>query len=156
MYKELESDEYNRVWDLFEEEFKFNPSVNSTEWPGIIEPKPSYTLTWRNRDIESLDFDGLEAHFLNAFKLLPEKSRICYALDWQHTSYKINDLQYEKETPLLIFPDGDYYIWLSRDFVTGTFGHPWEQTICVFGEELIKMTRDPLPNTFSTIIRENT
>jgi len=51
MYQELERDEYNEVWDRFEEQFKFNPSVKSSEWPGIIEPKPSFTITWRNRDL---------------------------------------------------------------------------------------------------------
>jgi hypothetical protein len=156
MYQELERDEYNEVWDRFEEQFKFNPSVKSSKWPGIIEPKPSFTITWRNRDIGSLDFDSLEVCFLKAFNQLPDQSSIVYALDWQHTSYRIDVRQSEKDRPLWVFPDGDYYIWLSKDFGTGTFGHPWEQTICIFGEELIKIIRDSLPSSFSTIIRENT
>lgn len=156
MYKELDNDEYNKVWDYFEEKFRFNPSVKSSEWPGIIEPKPSITITWRNYDIEKLEFDSLESCFHNAFKQLPEQSSIYYALDWQHTSYKIIDLEFEKYPPLWVFPDGDYYIWLSKDFNTGTFGHPWEQTLCIFGEELINIIKVSLPSSFSTIIREST
>jgi hypothetical protein len=37
-------------------------------------------------------------------------------------------------TPL---PNGDYYIFLSEVFRTGTFGHPWEETMCIFGDRLL-------------------
>lgn len=30
-------------------------------------------------------------------------------------------------------PDWDYYLHLTEDLRLGTFGHPWEQTLCVFG-----------------------
>jgi Protein of unknown function (DUF2716) len=35
------------------------------------------------------------------------------------------------------FPNGDYYIFLTEDLTQGTFGHPWEQTFCVFGRDLV-------------------
>ncbi len=36
-----------------------------------------------------------------------------------------------------MFPDGDYHIVLTEDMTIGTFGHPWEQTLCVFGAALV-------------------
>jgi hypothetical protein len=39
--------------------------------------------------------------------------------------------------PVSPFPDGDYYIFLSEDLTSGTFGHPWEQSLCVFGRVLV-------------------
>jgi hypothetical protein len=36
------------------------------------------------------------------------------------------------------FPNGDYYTFARPDFSEGTFGHPWEQTLCVFGPRLVK------------------
>ncbi|GAB3774366.1 hypothetical protein GCM10027600_36810 [Nocardioides ginsengisegetis] len=35
-----------------------------------------------------------------------------------------------------VYPDGDYYAFLTSDFTEGTFGHPWEKTLCVIGEGL--------------------
>jgi hypothetical protein len=34
-------------------------------------------------------------------------------------------------------PNGDYYIYLSADLSLGTFGHPWEASLCVWGDQLI-------------------
>jgi len=39
--------------------------------------------------------------------------------------------------PTTVFPNGDYTIFLTEDMSTGTFGHPWEQTLCVFGEPMV-------------------
>ncbi len=54
-----------------------------------------------------------------------------------------------------VYPNGDYAICLSEDMNSGTFGHPWEQTICIFGKELIEITRTNLPLNFSKVLREN-
>ncbi|WP_198347940.1 DUF2716 domain-containing protein [Plantactinospora sp. KBS50] len=35
--------------------------------------------------------------------------------------------------PLSPYPDGDYSIYLAEGFRFGTFGHPWELSLCVFG-----------------------
>lgn len=37
-----------------------------------------------------------------------------------------------------IYPDGDYYIFLATDLRFGTFGHPWEETLCLFGDGLLR------------------
>jgi hypothetical protein len=36
-----------------------------------------------------------------------------------------------------VFPNGDYYAFLTEDMTAGTFGHPWEQTLRVFGDQLV-------------------
>ena len=45
---------------------------------------------------------------------------------------------FDAEWPVPVFPNGDYYIFARPDFSTGTFGHPWEKTLCVFGSELVQ------------------
>eukprot|EP01133_Synstelium_polycarpum_P023417 gene23417-28073_t len=37
-----------------------------------------------------------------------------------------------------VYPNGDYYIFSRDDFTEGTFGHPWERTLCVFGERMVE------------------
>ncbi|SDZ21211.1 Protein of unknown function [Micromonospora pattaloongensis] len=71
--------------------------------------------------------------------LEPDTSLV--VLDWQHQMYRfwphrfacLPDPQWQTE----VFPTGDYYIFLTEDMSTGTFGHPWEKTLCVFGEPLV-------------------
>lgn len=64
-----------------------------------------------------------------------------FALDWQHTSYRFAPQGVggpgQPAWPLSPYPDGDYFIFLSEDFRFGSFGHPWEESICLFGEELL-------------------
>ena len=38
---------------------------------------------------------------------------------------------------LAMHPDGDYYCFVDRELRFGTLGHPWEQTLCVFGDQLL-------------------
>ena len=54
-----------------------------------------------------------------------------------------------------VYPDIDYAICLSADLKTGTFGHPWEQTICVFGSELIKIVEPMLAESGFSVLRRN-
>jgi hypothetical protein len=46
-------------------------------------------------------------------------------------------LQHDTWWPVPVFPHGDYYIFLEEGMTMGTFGHPWEKTLCVFGQDLI-------------------
>jgi hypothetical protein len=61
-------------------------------------------------------------------------------LDWHHTGYVL-DVVVHATTPdtewrVPVFPNGDYYLFARPDFSEGTFGHPWEQTLCVFGQRV--------------------
>ena len=171
-WTELPELDYDRYWDRFFREFKFRPDVSL--FPGIKEPTPS--ITW---SIESawLDPDPLmrKTHssfneaMLPAFKRVIAESASLIVLEWHGTCYKFRPRQYsgsfipigndngEDETAswkVAVIPDGEYYIFLSEDFRFGTFGHPWESTICVWGEELLE-AMGPLPLEGATIARRN-
>jgi hypothetical protein len=40
-------------------------------------------------------------------------------------------------------------------FIFGVFGHPWEHTICVFGESLLIKVDKQKPVLFNTLLRTN-
>ncbi|WP_406045041.1 DUF2716 domain-containing protein [Micromonospora sp. NBC_00898] len=90
-------------------------------------------------------------------RAFPTDTRLL-VLDWQHTSYHFwphrQACRPDQEWPIEIFPDGDYYIFLTPDMSCGTFGHPWEQTLCVFGEPLVKVLA-PLLTSWLPIKRSN-
>jgi len=52
-----------------------------------------------------------------------------------------------------VLPDGDYHIFLADDFSFGTLGHPWEQTICVFGKPLIDVVEREGPKLLGRVVR---
>ena len=95
-------------------------------------------------------YDAINAEALRAFLwAMPDRHELI-ALDWQHPAYKFvpaNQAQSRQaQWKVPVYPDGDYFAFLSQDFTEGTFGHPWEQTICVMGERLI----DSLARTWAT------
>lgn len=65
-------------------------------------------------------------------------------LDWQHDAFRVRPGQDAPVAvgadgfPLVptVLPDGDYYIHATADLDNGTFGHPWEPSLCVFGPKL--------------------
>lgn len=69
---------------------------------------------------------------------------ILFALDWQHPSYRFSPREVggrgQPDWPLGPYPDGDYFVFLSEDFRFGSFGHPWEHSLCLFGEELLELS----------------
>ncbi|WP_410580414.1 DUF2716 domain-containing protein [Amycolatopsis sp. lyj-108] len=130
----LPGPEYTRVWNRFFADFSFRAGNDPLLWPGIAEPPGS--VTWR---LAALDKHP-EYQLLDwMVSVIREGLTSCadelYALDWHHESYRLATTA--KDWPLSPFPDGDYHIYLTPDFRLGTFGHPWEYTICVFGEELV-------------------
>ena len=131
--------DYERFWAPFDERFEFRPGMPPETWPAIKEPAGSVTfdltpLLDRGNGLvleEKLTSQVLAAMLETS---LPQDAWV--ALDWQHPSYwfwphrQIVEMAPWRITP---FPDGDYYIFLTDDLEQGTFGHPWELTLCVFG-----------------------
>jgi hypothetical protein len=76
---------------------------------------------------------------LDAFtEIWPAETRLI-ALDWQHPAYWFwPHRQADSNEPwrVPVFPNGDYFGLMTEDWHQGTFGHPWEQTLCVFGPDL--------------------
>ena len=44
------------------------------------------------------------------------------------------------------------YIFLGEDLSTGTFGHPWEESLCVFGDRLVEALA-PALETWLPVLR---
>jgi len=132
---EIAEDLYEELSEKFELGFGFNPSIHPKDWPSIKEPNPSITFSIE-ADVEFEDI------LTEAFLQLSKSKKISYILDWYHQYYYVSDEQKE----FSLYDDGDYIINLSQDFSQGTFGHPWEQTLCVFGKELVDLTKDKLKN----------
>ncbi|WP_382310393.1 DUF2716 domain-containing protein [Herbiconiux sp. UC225_62] len=80
-------------------------------------------------------------------------------LDWQHTSWLFSPADEasnpECDDPLnghpIVFPDGDYYAFMTADLREGTFGHPWERTLCVIGDRLIRTLGASLSTWLPTV-----
>lgn len=141
-WTELSRAEYDDSWATFNTLFRFRAGVSPEAWPAIAEPIPSVTF-----DLSGIEdgprrgaaYDAVNAEALRAFVWgLPDAELI--VLDWQHPAYRFRPasqaLTWRPKWRVPVYPDGDYYAFLTEDFSEGTFGHPWEQTLCVIGELL--------------------
>ncbi|MEI5102856.1 DUF2716 domain-containing protein [Streptomyces sp. PmtG] len=140
---ELPEGEYRPVWDRFYAEFAFRPSVYAARWPGIKEPAAS--VTW---SLAALDDDPGHERLDRLVEVVEQGLSACvpshgrlFALDWQHASFRFSPHLVggpgQARWPLSPYPDGDYYIYLTEDFLLGSFGHPWEHSLCLFGQALL-------------------
>lgn len=143
-WEPIPMDSDDTYWTPFQQGFAFRPGMRS--WPAIDEPRPSVTI-----DLSPI-FTGSHAQFaagadaidsltLLALTRVLDADTSVVVLDWQHQTYRFWPhrfaCQADPRWPTTVFPNGDYYIFLTEDMSTGTFGHPWEQTLCIFGEPLV-------------------
>jgi hypothetical protein len=167
---------YDRVWEEFCRRFNFNPRVDSGDGPGLIEPFPSITYNihkYLNREenfVNSVNQE-LQEYFKRYFQRLVQEDDWIIALNWQHECYRFYphipfDLEQWDETtsgiiqhnsnwPVPILPMGDYHIFLEKNFQFGVFGHPWQRTICIFGERLLTELKNNKPACFDKVLRTN-
>jgi hypothetical protein len=150
----------SKVMRAFEQRFSFRPSPLPRDWPSIAEPAPSVTLdlspTWTAAGQMTVDPDELILGLLVA--AFPASERLV-AINYNHCTWWFWPHRFSavsRESPYSLaegreimvapevfvaadswemhpFPNGDYSIVTSEDMTSGTFGHPWEQTLCVFG-----------------------
>jgi hypothetical protein len=143
---ELDGVEERTIWDRWLAEFAFRPSVHV--FPGIREPVPSATwsLDALNDDPGYLKLDRFTEAVEQALATCTPDGESVLVLDWQHTCYRVRPGLLagggRSGWPLSPYPDGDYYIFLAQDFSLGSFGHPWEHTICLFGAALLAAADD--------------
>lgn len=144
----MSDEEETHTWDRFYEKFNFRASPYAPDWPAIDEPTPSVTFDLSPSFGPSLPhaFATLNAEALQCFVwALPEVSELS-ALEWQATpawwfNPRLDDApthwdDWERSQPT-VFPYGEYSAFLNADMSEGTFGHPWEETLCVMGDRLV-------------------
>ncbi|WP_326685929.1 DUF2716 domain-containing protein [Streptomyces sp. NBC_01795] len=149
--------EHEALWDRFYNQFAFKPSVEV--YPGIREPSAS--VTWH---LAALG-DGLDRDAVQHLQRVIESGLLACArpdeplhwLDWSHGGYRFDPRRVggpgRPPWPGSAYPDGDYYLYLTADLRLGTFGHPWEESLCVFGEELLQAVEEPLTALLGTVMR---
>ena len=141
-WTELTRDDCDGYWATFKELYGFRAGTSAEAWPAIAEPTPSLTFDLSvipDGARRGAAYDAINAEALRAFVWgLPDAELI--VLDWQHPAYRFRPanqaLTWRPEWHVPVYPDGDYYAFLTEDLLEGTFGHPWEQTLCVIGDRL--------------------
>ncbi|MFG1781390.1 DUF2716 domain-containing protein [Rhodococcus oryzae] len=145
-WTELPEDDRHRHWIAFTDRVGgFRPGVTPESWPAITEPTPSVTFdladTGGSAASRSARFDAVNAEALRCFVTEFADEPTFVVLDWQHPGYSFDAATHaatrDTEWRVPVYPNGDYYIFAREGFAEGTFGHPWERTLCVFGERLV-------------------
>lgn len=145
------------IWDWFYKEFSFNPSTYPKDWPSIKTDRPTLkiniTKLWGETYNEAIWNDFLQKG-IEAFINITNAGEEIFGLDWHHECFYINPREltpailndYESSIPVISFiPDGDYYIFITKDFENVWFGHPWEKTITIMGNKLISVFNNDPP-----------
>jgi hypothetical protein len=158
---ELSGEDYTRLWRRFDATYGFRAGVDPDTWPAIREPAPSVTF-----DLSGIQdgakrgaaYDAINAEALRCFVwAFPDVDEMV-VLDWQHPAYRFfpghQALTWQAEWKVPVYPDGDYFAFFTPDFSDGTFGHPWEQTLCVIGRRLVDSLGRSLA-TWLPVKREN-
>ncbi|MDQ2755313.1 MAG: DUF2716 domain-containing protein [Actinomycetota bacterium] len=135
---------YDDAWRAFAARFAFHPQYHERELPAIEEPPGCLVL-----DLAGV-FAGGPARFAAAVASVEASAaRVLLdlagdeqvlALDWQHPAYRYSPHRLALSglrLPVPVFPDGDYYVHTPDDLRWGTFGHPWQQTLTLWGDELV-------------------
>ncbi len=141
-WTELNRAEYDDCWAMFDSRSGFRAGVSPDARPAITEPVPSVTFDLSvipDGPQRGAAYDAINAEALRAFVwALPGAELV--VLDWQHPAYSFRPahqaLTWRADWRVPVYPDGDYYAFLTPDFTEGTVGHPWEKTLCVIGERL--------------------
>jgi hypothetical protein len=137
----LQEPEYSSVWGAFDKQFEFTPT-GGRPLQAIRDPTPS--VTFDIRGISDAVAAEVEASARRAFISDFGSDIEVLVLDWQHEAFRVRPGQEAPAAvgadgyPLVpsVLPDGDYYIHTTIDLENGTFGHPWEPSLCVFGPKL--------------------
>ncbi|MFZ2510754.1 MAG: DUF2716 domain-containing protein [Gordonia sp. (in: high G+C Gram-positive bacteria)] len=137
--------DYDIAWAPFDERFAFKANFHEREHPAIRLSDDCLVLDLG----EVFAYDGpkfaageaaINASGLRAFVWLAEDEELT-ALDWQHPAYRYSPALQSLTAATAgvpVFPNGDYYAHMTQDLRWGTFGHPWQQTLTVWGVDLIE------------------
>lgn len=153
----IPNQEEDAIWKKFDSRYDFRPNVS--EFPGINEPTPSLTFSIAAAFASPVDAEQLTRDLddvaLRVFSFLAGPDGRIIALDWQHECFYFKPSLFDGGWAIPALPNGDYSIFLSEDINDGWFGHPWEETICVFGHRAVASIDSNRPLLFSPILRRN-
>jgi len=140
-WQRLNEKETGHAWDNFYRLFDFFPSID--KFPGIRTSLPQIKYSITKYYSTETSFSNLENVALVLFNSITNPGERLYALDWQHDCYDFDprgEMERDEfeEYIIPIFPNGDYYIFLTKDFKNVWFGHPWEQTITLIGHDIVQ------------------
>lgn len=140
-WKRLSEKEAGHAWDNFYRLFDFSPSID--KFPGIRTSLPQKKYSISKYFSADVSFYNLENVALILFNSITNPGDRLYALDWQHDCYDFDPRQEMErdefdEWIIPIFPNGDYYIFLTKDYKNVWFGHPWEKTITLIGHDIVQ------------------
>lgn len=145
----LNAKEYKGIWDWVYNELSFSPSVHAGDWASIKTKMPfhkfSIDFLWRG-PYDQKRHAGFMKKAIDTFITITHKGDTIYAFDWQHEGFHYDPrelrvdglLDSESSINVISFiPDGDYYIFITKNLQNNWFGHPWERSITLIGETLI-------------------
>ncbi|MEZ6139884.1 MAG: DUF2716 domain-containing protein [Zavarzinella sp.] len=156
-----------QLWAEFTTRFSFRSSISPDSWPAIVEPYPH--VTWsvsgmqKTYELDAEQFCAVERlsreQLLRAFCAIRALGDTVYVLDLNHDGYSFKPIitvSTGMDTwPISIIPVHNYSLFVDPTFSIGLFSHPWEASICVFGELLVKqMGVTPLA-CFGAVIRSS-
>lgn len=134
---------YRRIWDRIYQDFSF--STGDGEWLRPAGESERFRLkSFWNEKQEAIINEIL-------CNVIGEEM---YALDWQHdcfvfspaeqipTGYQYHDSERDCNVYFpSYYPNGDYYFFVTKDFSSGLFGHPWRNELVVTGAALLREIR---------------
>ncbi|MEW1639588.1 DUF2716 domain-containing protein [Streptomyces sp. NPDC093801] len=145
------------LWDRFCADFDFKPGT--TYRPAITEPSPSavWNLHSHHRAVPDLPAE-LDAVVQRGLLAATRPGEFVYWLDWQHDGYRYDPRRTgvpgrPPRPGKGTYPNGDYYLHVTHDLRLGTFGHPWEQTLTVWGPALLPAVEGELTELLGAPVR---
>lgn len=140
----ISNDTENFLWNKMYDVYKFKPGTDhQCEWIQIpCESKVYYKDTPWTAEQESI--------INSCFEELTDDEM--YALDWKHDCFTFSPKEhipfeyeeYDSDRKCQVYfptyyPNGDYHVFVDKEWKYGLFGHPWKHEIVVMGEKLIEM-----------------
>ncbi|WP_170232195.1 DUF2716 domain-containing protein [Saccharothrix saharensis] len=145
----------------FVEEFGFRFGVRPEDYPAIREPAPS--VTW---DLAPL-YDAFGESAQPLAQLVCDVLRECteywesvVAHDWVHPSvlyrpHRVVDVTDLDGWDVTLIPNGDYTTFVAKDLSFGVFGHPWERSLCFFGEPAVHASQRLNDDLLTRVLRRD-
>ena len=136
--------DYDASWAPFNDRFDFRPDYYQRRSPAIRLPDNALVIDLEpvfgaSAQRSAAGSAAIEAAALRAFVWLAENEQLI-ALDWQHESYRYSPGEQalsDEAWRIPVVPNGDYYAHMTQDMRWGTFGHPWQRSLTIWGDELI-------------------